>query len=876
MTNIKCKTFSKDLAKQILNYFWDENEDNSQINDKLQNLLDFGWDLVRKIYDTIKEYNQEVKNGREYNRTARQFYISGLGRVDYRDVSEERDLADRLFPFAQAIARELEETKRTKKVKPSFRDFLLDIYDTFKQRTLVDSIKKTLNQKLWNEDGALKSEIKDAIEEVINKYKEWLFENNINIDISDVIVVGSNASYTYNTKSDLDVHIVVNCNDETMMKLYDAYKAMFNATYNIKFKGINVEIYVQNSIEDLMSKSIYSIYTGWLKLPNRDEITQSDISKDLDKLVKEYNNLVKKPSLEGISKLLDKVYALRKSGLDSEGEYSKDNQLFKEFRRKGYLKKLKNLKYNVESEKLSIKDEVITTMSEEEIKKYKNYGNPKIFFLASEHGDCATDHVNVQGKMYVDANWKSAFNPKDKKRIEEIENYIKSHNIQTVQSVIGEDAFLSTRPYCRHTFKSLTADDVMRNSYSKPASIHNSKRGKKDSFMKKRFEVKAYFDEKLKHLADSAEFDNFTDAKKWLWEKSQKGHTVVLRDWQTGVEYGWKEVKDPEEIIIEGLTTADFEDSLDSELVELLVAHGSCGSKKEAQKRVETMSEEMKIEMMKTLKAKNKENLTNDAKTFSGKFPHLEALLTKLNAPMKIDDEELESVFDFEYRIEKDMLKIYDANEAYTIDYEEDINYEIANVAKEFNANFDKHQDHIFDDIEKALKKDGFKEPLEWENNVIMSILLPKKYLKDAHELIKIDNFDELKALSKDLFEHLHSLDVDFTEDIFVNNGTLIIETSVMDWKEHIWLDDEIEKFFTKKNMEADISIHEHENGDDAFEAIHTINIYKIKKETTKDVKPHKGEKKEDFISRFMSESKEEYPNQKQRLAVAYSYWKNK
>lgn len=41
------------------------------------------------------------------------------------------------------------------------------------------------------------------------------------------------------------------------------------------------------------------------------------------------------------------------------------------------------------------------------------------------------------------------------------------------------------------------------------------------------------------------------------------------------------------------------------------------------------------------------------------------------------------------------------------------------------------------------------------------------------------------------------------------------------------------------------------------------------------DIKPHKGESKEDFISRFMSETKEEYPDNKQRLAVAYSYWKN-
>lgn len=44
--------------------------------------------------------------------------------------------------------------------------------------------------------------------------------------------------------------------------------------------------------------------------------------------------------------------------------------------------------------------------------------------------------------------------------------------------------------------------------------------------------------------------------------------------------------------------------------------------------------------------------------------------------------------------------------------------------------------------------------------------------------------------------------------------------------------------------------------------------------DSVKDIDPKEGESKEDFISRFMRETKEEYPDSKQRLAVAYSYWK--
>lgn len=42
---------------------------------------------------------------------------------------------------------------------------------------------------------------------------------------------------------------------------------------------------------------------------------------------------------------------------------------------------------------------------------------------------------------------------------------------------------------------------------------------------------------------------------------------------------------------------------------------------------------------------------------------------------------------------------------------------------------------------------------------------------------------------------------------------------------------------------------------------------------TVNEVYPNKGESKKDFISRFMSVTKDEYPDSKQRYAIALSYW---
>ena len=44
--------------------------------------------------------------------------------------------------------------------------------------------------------------------------------------------------------------------------------------------------------------------------------------------------------------------------------------------------------------------------------------------------------------------------------------------------------------------------------------------------------------------------------------------------------------------------------------------------------------------------------------------------------------------------------------------------------------------------------------------------------------------------------------------------------------------------------------------------------------DSIKDVNPQEGESKDDFINRFMSETSKEYPDKKQRFAVALSYWK--
>lgn len=84
--------------------------------------------------------------------------------------------------------------------------------------------------------------------------------------------------------------------------------------------------------------------------------------------------------------------------------------------------------------------------------------NGVIFYITSFYGDCAPDHADYQGKIYVDEKWESLA-PKD--RLDEIRSYIESNKLMTVQEVSEKDPFLTTRPNCRHYFQYISIDEVL-------------------------------------------------------------------------------------------------------------------------------------------------------------------------------------------------------------------------------------------------------------------------------------------------------------------------------------------------------------------------------------------------------------------------------
>ena len=107
-----------------------------------------------------------------------------------------------------------------------------------------------LNPKLWDESGSLKPEVREKILEIAKEFTDGLKEDGIKFDLKDIRLVGSNCSYNYTDKSDLDVHLIMDtdsleCPDDLYPLLYSAYRSLFNGKLDIDFYGIPVELYVE-------------------------------------------------------------------------------------------------------------------------------------------------------------------------------------------------------------------------------------------------------------------------------------------------------------------------------------------------------------------------------------------------------------------------------------------------------------------------------------------------------------------------------------------------------------------------------------------------------------------------------------------------------
>ena len=219
-------------------------------------------------------------------------------------------------------------------------------------------IKDDFCRDVYNNNDIMFDNIRDKLIEIANDFYE---STNLDAEIQDIILVGSLANYNWSRRfSDFDLHIVIDFesigDDKELLFNYVWYaKKLWNLEKDIRLRGFEVEVYIQDIDEEVMSSGQYSImFNEWIKKPERydfvydeDDIrkTAETVMTEIDELEENFDKYNYEEIMSFSTELWDIIRSFRKDGLaTAEAEFSVGNLTFKFLRRNGYIGKILNIR----------------------------------------------------------------------------------------------------------------------------------------------------------------------------------------------------------------------------------------------------------------------------------------------------------------------------------------------------------------------------------------------------------------------------------------------------------------------------------------------------------------------------------------------------
>jgi hypothetical protein len=169
--------------------------------------------------------------------------------------------------------------------------------------------------------------------------------------IIDVYLMGSISNYNWTLDSDVDVHVIIDYSKlqmppETANKAVKTAGAQWNSEHNVIIKGHKVEMNLQNFAEQKpYVTGIYSLVKDqWVRKPFKMPLKiDKNVLRFQYGIMKRYvqNALASRnrEQMKAAKKYLD---AYRQYGLDTYGELSYENIIFKILRARGLIKQLKD------------------------------------------------------------------------------------------------------------------------------------------------------------------------------------------------------------------------------------------------------------------------------------------------------------------------------------------------------------------------------------------------------------------------------------------------------------------------------------------------------------------------------------------------------
>ena len=150
-----------------------------------------------------------------------------------------------------------------------------------------------------------------------------------------------------------------------------------------------------------------------------------------------------------------------------------------------------------------------------------------IFWLCSSHGDCANDHADYQGKIYVDEDWESMVGQKD---FDKVYDYIRANGVKTKQEIENDEPYLCTRPNCRHYFMPLSIEEVLGSTTKELLKDKNMIKGTYDSEKYQALQKQRYEEREIRKYKQRQEQNELALKKLPNGEEKEKMQKQIMKD----------------------------------------------------------------------------------------------------------------------------------------------------------------------------------------------------------------------------------------------------------------------------------------------------------------------------------------------------------
>jgi pyrimidine deaminase RibD-like protein len=252
-----------------------------------------------------------------------------------------------------------------------------------------------LNPATWSGDQ-MRPEVRDRLMAIAGTFIEYL--EIPNFEVMDIVLTGSMSNYNWTRFSDFDLHVVTDYSDlacdDLAEALYQAKKKIWNDAHNIRIRGHDVELYVEDVNHPPVSQGVFSIKDNrWVHAPKYlpPKISTGAVNhKVQDLLVQIQHALESADDSRDIKRITDKLRKMRRAGLDSGGEFSVENLAFKVVRNLGYLDRLSKSYHTTQDREFSM----------EGVDDYRVHNTPKLDRILSKLVKMVLDGQEKDSDLY--------------------------------------------------------------------------------------------------------------------------------------------------------------------------------------------------------------------------------------------------------------------------------------------------------------------------------------------------------------------------------------------------------------------------------------------------------------------------------------------